>query len=519
MNRTTNLTIYIYLRKSRKDLEEEKKAQASGESYDTLERHRRTLLEVAKKERHHIAHIYEEIISGESVAERPQIRAMLQSVETGNVDAVLVVDLDRLGRGDMFDQGMLDRAFRYSGTKIITPAETYDPESETWELVFGIKSLVAREELKAITRRMQSGRRSSAGEGKSISKKPPYGYARDENLRLVPDIETAWVVKKMFEMMRDGHGRQAIAQELDKLGVAPPNPERRNWSPSSITAIIKNEVYLGRIIWGRKKHVKRDGKYQRKNVPRSQWTINENAHEPLVSEELFEAANKSHTGRHRPSTVASKSLSNPLAGLLKCAVCGYTMLYHPRKDRPNHMLRCSQPGCKGVQKGAMLSLVESSILKALDMVARKIEDDKSNISRGNVEVDETKGILLSKKQKEVSDLNTQKSKLHDFLEQGIYDVDTFMERSKNLNERISTLNDEISHLENEIKKEELRKNTNEDLLPDLKHVISAYAESNIEKKNALLKKVLYKATFLRRMDWTEPDQFRVEVYPKIKTEE
>jgi site-specific DNA recombinase len=65
---------------------------------------------------------------------------------------------------------------------------------------------------------MQRGRVASAGEGKSISKVPPYGYLRDDNLRLHPDPETAWVVKKMFEMMRDGHGRQFIAQELDKLG-------------------------------------------------------------------------------------------------------------------------------------------------------------------------------------------------------------------------------------------------------------------------------------------------------------
>ncbi len=52
-------------------------------------------------------------------------------------------------------------------------------------------------------------------------------------------------------MMRDGHGRQAIAAELDKLGVKPPDEKREFWSPSSITAIIKNEVYMGHIIWGK----------------------------------------------------------------------------------------------------------------------------------------------------------------------------------------------------------------------------------------------------------------------------
>lgn len=515
MSRITDLTIYIYLRKSRKDLEEEKKAQAVGETFDTLDRHRRTLLTIAKKERHNIAHIYEEIVSGESVAERPQFQALLRSVEKAEVDAVLVMDLDRLGRGDMLDQGLLDRAFRYSGTKIITPTEIYDPESETWELVFGIKSLVAREELKAITRRMQRGRKASASEGKSISKKPPYGYKRDENLRLEPDEETAWVVQKMFQMMRDGHGRQSIAQELDRLGVKPPNKNRETWSPSSITAIIKNEVYLGRIIWGVRKYVKRNGKYQRKVMPRSAWTIVENAHDPLVSEELFESANKAHTGRHRPSTVQAKKLSNPLAGILKCELCGYTMLFQPRKDRPNNMIRCAQPGCKGKQKGAQLRLVESFVINALKEVAEDIEDRIGEDDSNEIVTNDIKAALIGKKKNEVAELKAQKSKLHDFLERGVYDIDTFIERQQNLTDRISSLSNEIGNIEKEIQKEEMRQSNIEELLPQLKNVISAYEDADAFRKNKLLKSVLKKATYLRKTEWTEPDHFEIKLYPHL----
>lgn len=515
MSRLTDLTIYIYLRKSRKDLEEEKKAQAVGETYDTLERHRRTLLAVAKKERHNIAHIYEEIISGESVAERPQIQAMLRSVDRGEVDAVLVVDMDRLGRGDMLDQGLIDRAFRYSGTKIITPVETYDPESETWELVFGIKSLVAREELKAITRRMQNGRKSSAREGKSISKKPPYGYVRDENLRLVPDVETAWVVKKMYEMMRDGHGRIAIALELDKLGVKPPNPNRDSWSPSSITAIIKNEVYLGHIVWGKKKSVKRDGKYQRKNVPSSEWLVYENAHEPLVSEELFEAANRAHTGRHRPSTVVAKELSNPLAGILKCEVCGYTMMYQPRKDRPSSFLRCNTVSCREVQKGAAFHVVERELLVGLEALIGTLEVQSEQEQKPDETDVPYKRILIEKKTKEMDELNLQKSKLHDLLERGIYDVDTFVERQQNLNDRINGIQDEIRGLESEINKEDLRRSSVDEYLPQLRSVVAAYKDADIVRKNELLKSILEKVTFLRKKEWVQPDHFVIQLYPKI----
>jgi site-specific DNA recombinase len=514
MSRPSNLNIYIYLRKSRKDLEEEKKASEHGETYDTLERHRKNLLSVAKKELHDIARIYEEVVSGESVTERPRLQEMLREVEAGVVDGVLVMDLDRLGRGDMLDQGLLDRAFRYSGTKIITPTEVYDPESETWELVFGIKSLVAREELKAITRRMQRGRVASAGEGKSITKVPPYGYKRNEDLKLEPDIETAWVVKKMFEMMSSGHGRQAVAQELDKLGVKPPNPKRETWSPSSITAIIKNEAYIGNIIWGQVKHIKRNGKYKKIKQPRNKWTIKENAHESLVSLELFESANRAHSGRWRPSHNVSKGLSNPLAGILRCELCGYSMLYQPKPTRPNDAIRCVQPSCKGKQKGAAFKLVEERVLALLNEYAINIQLRLGQKTPATDEDVSFKMALVENKQEEIAQLETQKSKLHDLLERGVYDVDTFLERQGNLNERINTIQEEVRNISSEIQKENLRKLSVREILPQLQRVISEYEIADIDIRNQMLKTVLDKVTYLRKKEWTKQDEFVLQLYPK-----
>lgn len=515
MSRPSGLTINIYLRKSRKDLEEEKKARESGETYDTLERHRRTLFAVAKKERHNIANIYEEVVSGESISERPEIQAMIRDLETNNRDGVLVMDLDRLGRGDMLDQGLLDRAFRYTGAKILTPTEVYDSESETWELVFGIKSLVAREELKAITRRMQRGRVASAGEGKSISKKPPYGYIRNDNLVLEPDEETAWVVKKIFEMMRDGHGRKAIAQELDRLEIKPPSLKRNSWAPTSIDAIVKNEVYIGTIIWGQIKYTKRNGKYIRTKMPRSKWTIKENAHDPIVSRELFEQANRSQSERWRPSNNVSKGLSNPMAGVLKCEVCGYSMLYQPRPNRPNDFIRCTQPGCQSVQKGATIALVEQRVLDGLKQFIAELEiqtDMPVINSEGDTEY--LKKLCAGKKE-ELAQLETQKSNLHDLLERGAYDVDTFLERQQNLTKRINDLQEEIRKIECELQKEEIRKSSVNELLPQLRNVISEYNDADIESKNRLLKSVLEKATYLRKKEWTKRDQFVIQLYPKI----
>jgi hypothetical protein len=376
--------------------------------------------------------------------------------------------------------------------------------------------LVAREELKAITRRMQRGRVASAKEGKSITKHPPYGYLRDENLRLYPDVETAWVVKKMFEMMCDGFGRQHIAQELDKLGIKPPNPRREYWSPSSVTAIIKNEVYIGNIIWGQTDYVKRNGKYVKKKNPRDKWIIKEDAHEPIVSRELFEKANRAHTGRWRPSTEAAKTLSNPLAGILKCGICGYTMLYQPRKDRPNDVIRCSQSSCKGKQKGSSLSIVEERVINILAQTLNYIEEE-SKLEEDTKENEVPyKKILLENKESQLSELTNQKNKLHDFLEQGVYDIDTFMERQQNLAERINNLKAEINNLLTEIQKDELREFGTKEFEPVLRKVVEAYKEAETAKqKNELLKEVIEKATYFREKEWKERDHFELDLTLKV----
>ncbi|MBE7135162.1 recombinase family protein [Bacillus paranthracis] len=516
MYRPESLDVFIYLRKSRKDVEEERRALEEGNNYNALERHRKRLFAIAKAESHNIIDVFEEVASGESIQERPEMQKLLRKLEGNEADGVLVIDLDRLGRGDMLDAGMIDRAFRYSSTKIITPTDVYDPDDESWELVFGIKSLISRQELKSITKRLQSGRIDSVKEGKHIGKKPPYGYLKDENLKLYPDPERAWIVKKIFELMYNGKGRQAIAAELDKLGIEPPVTKRGAWDASTITSIIKNEVYTGVIVWGKFKHKKRNGKYTRHKVPEEKWIVYENAHEPIVPKELFDAANKAHSGRQRASVISDKHLTNPLAGILKCKLCGYTMLIQTRKDRPHNYIRCNNPTCRGKQKQSVFYLVEEKILEALQQVVDEFQAKKKE----KVEIDETNLVSFKEKaihlkEKELQELQGQKGNLHDLLEKGVYTVEIFLERQKNLVERISSIENDITMLREEIESEKMKEQNKTEFIPALKTVIEAYDKTpNIELKNQLLKTILEKVTYYRNPDW-KTNEFEIQVYFKI----
>ena len=114
----------IYLRKSRADAE----AEMRGEG-ETLSRHRDALLSLAKRMSLPIGAVYEEIVSGESIAARPQMQKLSSEVDSGTCRGVLVMDVERIARGNSIDQGIVSQPFKYSGTLILKPLTTYIPAS------------------------------------------------------------------------------------------------------------------------------------------------------------------------------------------------------------------------------------------------------------------------------------------------------------------------------------------------------------------------------------------------------
>ncbi|MGL5515083.1 MAG: recombinase family protein, partial [Sporomusa sp.] len=159
---------YIYLRKSRADRDAE--LHGAGE---TLKRHETALLELAKQMKMNITQIYKEVVSGETISARPEMQKLLEDVRAGKPDGVLVMEVERLARGNTIDQGTVTEAFKIGNVKIITPTKIYYPENEFDEeyLEFGL--FMSRREYKTINRRIQRGRAASVLEGKWIPSTAP----------------------------------------------------------------------------------------------------------------------------------------------------------------------------------------------------------------------------------------------------------------------------------------------------------------------------------------------------------
>lgn len=166
----------IYLRKSRSD---ENNPNVSME--ETLARHEKTLLTLSKQMNLNITKIYREVVSGDTIASRPVVQELLADVESGIWSGVLVMEVERLARGDTIDQGIISQTFKYSDTKIITPIKTYNPNDEYDEEYFEFGLFMSRREYKVINRRLQRGREASVKEGNYLGSVPPYGYKRVPN--------------------------------------------------------------------------------------------------------------------------------------------------------------------------------------------------------------------------------------------------------------------------------------------------------------------------------------------------
>ena len=477
------MKVAIYLRKSRQDEEAEKRGE-----HETLSRHRSTLFKLAKEQNLNIVEVKEELISGESISYRPKMLELLEEVKQGLYDAVLVMDIDRLGRGNMQDQGLILDTFKQSKTKIITPRKVYDLSNEFDEEYSEFEAFMARKELKLITRRMQRGRIKSVEEGKCISSNAPFGYKFEfegKNRFLVVDDEKANIVKIIFDMYLEGLGAYKIANYLNSLGYK--TSTGRDWYEKGIRDIIKNKAYCGYIVWNK---VERKRNSSRRSPEKQIESLG--LHEPIISEDIWNKAQEMRTKRSISPVHDNKKLTNPLAGLVKCKLCGATLTASSSTYGGKKVKFLSCKTCYKVA-AVKLDVFESEVLNSLDSILNTYKlylnddiesfDDSSKLN--------TYLNLLKQLEKESITLVNQKEKLHELLEKGIYDIDTYLDRSKVLAEKIENNKNSIDKVKNDIEYESTHSIDISEVVPKLENLLELYTKTNdAAEKNQLLKTVI-----------------------------
>lgn len=521
----------IYLRKSRADEELE---QHNG---DTLERHRKTLLDLAARQGLKISHIYEEVVSGDSIVARPQMQMMLSDVEKGLYKGVLVMEVERLARGDTMDQGLVAQTFKYSDTLIITPFKTYNPNNESDEEYFEFGLFMSRREYTTTRRRLLRGREASAREGKFVGSIAPYGYERQKlphdkgyTLKIVP--EKAEVIRFIFDLYINGEedefgqirrlGMDMIAKRLNQKGI----PPHRNdyWQKATIRDIIDNPTYAGYIRWGYRKTSKKmkGGKLTTSRpTPTGQddYIFVKGLHEPIISPELYEQAQKLANERPIMPVGYKKEVKSPLAGLVICKECGRRMSFRASTTpgKPDYLV-CKARNCYNVS--TPLHIVEGAVINAIKkwVVDYEFQWEKKQLYPQDI----TAPLIAAKSdaEKELATLTKQLSATHDLLEQGVYSVTQFAERTKTLNARIAEGQDVIRRIEKDLKKADTESEVINEFIPKVKSVLQGYENLQTPaEKNKVLKEIIEKAVYYKEKSaaykGVSVDDFELELFVKL----
>ncbi len=509
----------LYLRKSRADLE----AEAHGEM-ETLARHEKALLDLAKRMSLPITQIYKEIVSGETINARPVVQQLLSEVEQGMWSGVLVMEVERLARGDTIDQGVVARAFKMAGTKIITPVKVYDPDNEYDEEYFEFGLFMSRREYKTINRRIQRGRLVSAKEGKAILSTPPYGYDRvkiknGKGWTLAPKESEAKAVKYMFNLYNAGNGMTIIARKLDELGIKPRHID--NWSKASISDILKNPVYIGMIRWAYnvEKKVNIDGEIKLKQFRNENYIYVKGLHPAIITKAEFDRAQKQRIDNTHKGLKKDLSLKNPLSGIVYCKKCGGMMgRLGPNAHVKYDTIKCYNRYCDNIS--APLSSVENKLIISLKawLADYKLKVKKNTVNDELINtIDIKKGAVKSCRD-EIAKLDKQISQTYDLVESGVYTTELFIQRNKELADRKAALIKMINESEDDIRKKSSVLETKNKSIPHIEKVLEKYESvKTIDEKNSLLKSIIARAEYLK----TEPnrrgnaynDNFELIVYP------
>ncbi|WP_010504079.1 recombinase family protein [Paenibacillus elgii] len=514
-----------YLRKSRADLE----AEASGEE-DTYKRHDRILLDLAKRYGIVIKETYrEKPISGERISERPEMIRLLEDVEEEKWDGVFTVEVERLARGDTMDQGLVAQTFKYSQTLIVTPMRIFNPDDPNDEEYFEFNLFMSRREFKTINRRLQGGRISAVEEGRYIGSVAPYGYVKyklpGKGFSLKPHPEQAPIVQLIFSLYTDPDpekrmGTTSIADYLNnELKV--PTARDAQWTEGTLNNMLRNPTYLGNVRWGFRPVVKKKNSKSRPRRSRKDSNEHKGLHVPLIDLETFELAWKIRESNSN-SKGPKAQISNPLAGIVRCGMCGGPILYRPFGGKSPDALICTQKGCPNVS--SYLHLVEERLVQSLGIWLNGLKSqlNTQRDTQPNRQEDAKINALLSVQRelkKQLEEVKKQQNNIHDYLEQQVYTIEMFKERSKILVERYEEIKKAFDETEAELASLRRRVEAQYETIPKLEKCIDGYQMAKTpEEKNALLKQVIESVIYTKKVGgrWSGAiDQFDLKIVPKI----
>lgn len=444
-----------YLRKSREDEERERVGK-----YETLARHQRQIEALSHENGVPVSRWYKETASGETIAARPVMTELLRAVAHGEWDAVYCMEAARLGRGGGVDQEAILNAFRYTGTLLVTPDKTYRPDSPGDMRLLKKELQSSEDELETINMRLTRGKHQAAREGIWQSTgRTPYGWRAVRvglDWTLEPD-ENHHHMLRIYDLLEQGMGWATIAGIYNAEGV-PRSRGGKRWTPSAVQAIARNPANCGMVTYAKNTTVREFDpetfRVVKKKVKNPNPIIVPGLHmgKGGISQERFERI----IGDVRLAKVhKERELVNPLATLLVCGECGYSMVaklcgngksarrYYAHK--PDRAMTRPCKGCKNARMDAVLDGLLDALQAAYDDTFAECDDGAASL--------QTRRDALAK---DVERLSAARERALDAYEAGAYTLEELTARKEAIDTRMRAAMAEIGAIDAQPEPEAVR---------------------------------------------------------------
>lgn len=432
------LTMYLmYLRKSRQDDPNETVEEVLAKHETRLQEYAQRALGGTIPEEN----IYREVVSGESIEDREEIQKVLARIESPDIRGVLVVDPQRLSRGDLEDCGRLINDLRYSSTKVVTPTMSFDLSDKPQRRYFQDELLRGRDYLEYVKDTLRLGRESAARRGCYISATPPYGYNRikiGKDWTLEPN-EDADTVRLIFEWyVNEGLSLGALARRLDEYGYQAPKGE--GWSRWSLRPMLKNVHYIGKVRYNKLQKVtlmEGGARVQKMQLrPEEEVIIVEGKQPAIVSDELFAAAQVRL--KNNPRMWDEDKLVNVLASVLVCAKCGKALIIRSSKKARDRYMCPNRPQCT---KSALAEDVLNAVTVALEQA--ELPKLRAKLENGEGDAAAIQKKRLAKLAKQMEEYREQEDEQYDLLETKKYTQAVFDRRNAALRKKMEACEAEM----------------------------------------------------------------------------
>lgn len=439
---------------------------------------------------------------------RPGFQRLLKDMKDNRINIIITKDLSRLGRNYIEVGNYIEQIFPLFNIRFITKAEeidSFEKPASVNSIIVPFKNLINDEYCRDISNKIILANNARKRNGQYLGSFPVYGYIKDPNdkYKLIIDDEAAEIVRLIYKMFLEGKGRITITKYLNDRGVLNPTMYKQRilnynyvnatnmkgntlWCDTSVGHILRNEMYTGTLIQGRKR-VLSYKVHKIVDVPKEDWIVVENNHEAIIDKETF---NKVQDILKRDTRIKGDGSGevSMFAGFVRCADCKRAM---SKKSTNNKYKTYYYYVCKTYRKKSKDSctkhtirsdFLEKAVLKSIKLQIDLVIElekviEKINKSEKRITANATLQRTIFTKENELEKYKKLKKSVYEDWKMSEITKDEYIEYKNDYEKSIVAIENNLVFLREEMDKYQKQINSNNSWIQDLKK------KSNITELN------------------------------------